>query len=94
MTYFLFKTGSMMTSKKRRVMMKNKHITDSDRLIIEHGLKNGMSFREIATETGKHRSTISREILARRTPSSKGAFQNIENIGTDNISEKVLAVGL
>jgi len=59
--------------------MKNKHITDSDRLIIEHGLKNGMSFREIATETGKHRSTISREILARRTPSSKGAFGRVTN---------------
>ena len=60
-------------------MMKNKHITDSDRLVIEHCLKDRMSFREIATETGKHRSTISREILTRRTPSSKGAYGRVTN---------------
>jgi len=56
-----------------------KHITDSDRLVIEHCLKNKMSFKEIAIETGKHRSTISREILARRTPSSKGAYGRVTN---------------
>lgn len=56
-----------------------KHITDSERLVIEHSLKSGKSFREIANETGKHRSTISREVIARRTPSSKGAFGRVTN---------------
>ena len=60
-------------------MVKNKHITDADRLVIEHGLKDRMSLKKIAVATGKHRSTISREILARRTPSSKGAFGRLTN---------------
>ena len=59
--------------------MKKKHITDSDRLVIEHCLKDRMPFREIAVKTEKHRSTISREILTRRTPSSKGAYGRVTN---------------
>lgn len=59
--------------------MKNKHITDAQRLIIEHSLRDGMSFNEIGDKIGKHRSTISREVIARRTPSSKGAFGRVTN---------------
>jgi len=59
--------------------MSNKHITDSERLVIEHCLKKRMSFSEIAIEVKKHRSTISREVLARRTPSSKGAYGRLTN---------------
>ena len=60
-------------------MTTNKHINDSDRLIIEHGLREGKSLSKIAMEIGKHRSTISREIRARRTPSSKGAYGRVTN---------------
>lgn len=60
-------------------MAKNKHITDLDRLEIEHALKRGSSFKKIAAETGKHHSSVAREVLARRTPSNKGAFGRVTN---------------
>lgn len=60
-------------------MAKRKHITDLDRLEIEHELKRRSSFKKIAEKIGKHHSSISREILARRTSSSKGAFGRITN---------------
>ena len=59
--------------------MKNKHITDAERLEIEHGLRNRKSINEIAVKVGKHRSTISREILSRQTTSNKGAFGRLTN---------------
>ena len=59
--------------------MKNRHITDSERLVIEHCLKSRMSFSEIGNKIGKHRSTVSREVLTRRTPSTKGAFGRVTN---------------
>jgi len=59
--------------------MRNKHITDSQRLIIENCLRNRMSFSEIGGKIGKHRSTVSREIMSRRTPSTKGAFGRVTN---------------
>jgi len=46
---------------------------------IEHELKQRASLKKIAEKIGKHHSSISREILARRTPSSKGAFGRITN---------------
>lgn len=60
-------------------MAKRKHITDIERQEIEHELKLRSSLKQIAVKIGKHHSSISREILARRTPSSKGAFGRITN---------------
>lgn len=59
--------------------MKNKHITDAERLEIEHGLRQRKSISEIAAKIGKHRSTVSREILSRQTPSNKGAYGRLTN---------------
>jgi len=60
-------------------MAKRKHITDLERMEIEHELKQRSSLKKIAEKIGKHHSSISREILARRIPSSKGAFGRITN---------------
>ena len=54
-------------------MAKNKHLTDEERLQIEHWLKGGMSLNGIAEELGKNRSTISREIRAHWVSSDKSA---------------------
>lgn len=55
------------------------HLTDSDRLEIEHGLRQRLSFLQIARELGKSHTTISREVLKRRTDSEKGATGRIPN---------------
>lgn len=60
-------------------MAQYKHLTDLDRLEIEHGLRQGSSIRKIAAKIGKHHSTVAREILARCTPSNKGAYGRITN---------------
>ena len=60
-------------------MARNKHLTDTDRLEIEHGLRHGLSIKKIAAKLGKHHSTVAREILARRIESSKGAVGRIAN---------------
>jgi IS30 family transposase len=60
-------------------MAKNKHITDLDRLDIEQAINQGISFNKIAAKIGKHHSSVSREVLARRTPSDKGAFGRVTN---------------
>lgn len=59
--------------------MKNKHLTDLERLEIEHALRQGTSLKRIAEKIGKHHSTLAREILARRTASDKGAFGRLTN---------------
>ena len=59
--------------------MKNKHLADLERLEIEHSLRQGASLKQIAKKIGKHHSTLSREILARRTASDKGACGRIPN---------------
>lgn len=46
--------------------MKNKHLTLDERIIIQEGINKGLSFNEISQLIGKARSTISREVLARR----------------------------
>lgn len=46
-------------------MEKNKHLTDEERLMIEHLLKERTSIKQIAVKIGKSTSTISREIRAR-----------------------------
>jgi IS30 family transposase len=60
-------------------MGKNKHLTDKERLHIEHWLKAGVSLNGIAEELGKSRSTISREIRARAVPSDKSGVGRIPN---------------
>lgn len=42
--------------------MKNKHLSYDDRLDIETGLKNNLSFKQIAKDLGKDCTTISKEI--------------------------------
>ena len=54
-------------------MAKNKHLTDHDRLEIEHDIRHHVSFRQIATHLNKSHTTISREIFNRRVASNKGA---------------------
>jgi IS30 family transposase len=60
-------------------MEKYKHITDADRLEIEHGLRHRLSIKKIAAKIGKLPSTVSREICARSIASNKGAFGRITN---------------
>ena len=56
-----------------------RHITDTDRLEIEHSLRQGVALKKIAAKIGKHHTTVAREILARRVESDKGAFGRITN---------------
>lgn len=60
-------------------MAKNKHLTDAERLEIEHGLRHGLSIKKIAAKIGKHHSTVAREICARSLISNKGAFGRTTN---------------
>ena len=60
-------------------MAKNKHLTDLERLEIEHGVRHGLSLKKIAAKIGKHHSTVAREILARSVASDKGAYGRITN---------------
>jgi len=60
-------------------MAKNKHLTDIERLEIEHALRQGVSLKKIAAKISKHHSTVAREILARRVASEKGAFGRVTN---------------
>jgi transposase, IS30 family len=60
-------------------MSKNKHLTDSDRAEIEHGLRHGLSINKIAAKIGKHHSTVAREICSRSVASDKGAFGRLTN---------------
>ena len=42
------------------------HLTDSERLPIEHELHQGISLQQVARRLGKNPSTISREVRKRR----------------------------
>lgn len=55
------------------------HLTESDRLKIEYGLRRRMSFQQLAQELGKSRSTICREVLKHRKASTKGAKGRLAN---------------
>jgi len=55
------------------------HLTDSERLQIEHELHCGMSLQQIARKLGKSHSTVSREVLKHRVDSGKGAAGRISN---------------
>ena len=56
--------------------MKSKHLSYDDRLNIEKGLKEGCSFREIASRIDKSLSTVSREIKLHRYPKERNLFNN------------------
>jgi IS30 family transposase len=60
-------------------MEKYTHLTDADRLEIEHGLRHGLSLKKIAAKIGKRPSTVAREIRARGVASDKGAFGRVTN---------------
>jgi IS30 family transposase len=60
-------------------MSKNTHLTDRDRLQIEHSIRHQESFRQIAKTIGKYHTTISREVLNRRVVSNKGATGRLSN---------------
>ena len=60
-------------------MAKYKHLTDDERLLIEHLLKERTSIKKIAVKVGKSASTISREIRARALESEKSAPYRIKN---------------
>ena len=42
--------------------MKNKHLSFDERLEIERGLKNNLSFKQIGKNIGKDCTTVSKEI--------------------------------
>lgn len=44
------------------VTMKNKHMSDHDRIIIDNGLRDGLSFKAIARKLNKDCTTISKEV--------------------------------
>ncbi len=55
------------------------HLTLSDRIKLEHELKAGRSFQEIADLLGKARSTILREVKKHRVESLKPGYHRIPN---------------
>jgi IS30 family transposase len=59
-----------------KVERKNKHLTLDDRLAIQQGLTQGMTFKAIANEIGKDQTTISKEVRKRLsiTPSTTSHF--------------------
>ena len=56
--------------------MKSKHLRFEDRLLIEKGLKEGCSFKEIASRIEKSLSTVSREVKLHRFPKECNMFNN------------------
>ena len=55
------------------------HLTHSERDLIESGLRNHDSLKEIARKVGKSPSSISREVMKHRVESNKGAFGRVTN---------------
>lgn len=56
-----------------------KHTTDAQRLTIEHMLREHASLRSIARAIGKSLKTVTREVVARRVESFKGAAGRVPN---------------
>lgn len=54
--------------------MKNKHLTFDDRLEIEAGLKDGLSFKKISNKINKDATTISKEIRNHYQVKNSGAI--------------------
>jgi len=55
------------------------HLSTSDRLKIEHCLRGGKNFQEIAGFLEKARSTIVREVQKHRVESLKAGYHRIPN---------------
>lgn len=55
-------------------MSKGKHLTLSDRIRVQLGLNQNMSFKQIAAELGKDPTTISKEVRNHRSPLRSGAL--------------------
>ena len=53
---------------------KNLHLTDQDRIIIEKGIENGSTKAAIALTLGKDKSTIGKEIKARRVQTYRCSY--------------------
>ena len=60
-------------------MAKNKHLTNDERLQIEHLLNEQTPLKQIAVKLEKHPATISREVRARAIVSDKGARYRVRN---------------
>ena len=56
------------------VMSKFKHLDLSDRIAIEHGLVEGLSFKKIAVRIEKHCSTVSLEVRKRSSVQKTGGY--------------------
>ena len=60
-------------------MPKGKHLTFDDRLSIQMGLNEGLTFKEIAIRLGKDSSTVSKEIRKHRFTKRTDRFNPCEN---------------
>lgn len=58
--------GSLTVQKEVSVKSKQKHLTLSDRILIEQGLNEGKSFKAIASSIGKDPTTVSKEVKKHR----------------------------
>ena len=55
------------------------HLTHDQRTLIENGLRNRKSFKEIARDIGKAHTTVSREVQKHCVTSDKGAYGRVTN---------------
>ena len=60
--WYNIKLDGAYSIEKRLNFMKNKHLSFDERLEIEKGLKENLSFKEIGRVLGKDCTTISKEI--------------------------------
>jgi IS30 family transposase len=71
--------GRLQQGKPTMAKAKYKHLSDEDRLQIEHGLRQNMSFRKIAKLIAKDKKNVQREVKKHRVESLKGAQGRITN---------------
>ena len=64
---------------------KNLHLTDQDRIIIEKGIENGSTKAAIALTLGKDKSTIGKEIKARRVQTYRCSSYHFMFTGLDQV---------
>ena len=58
---------------------KYKHLTFDERLTIQEGLNAGLSFSKIASQIGKHRTTVAKEV--KRNAEVSNSSTNVINSG-------------
>lgn len=63
---------------------KYKHLTFDERLTIQEGLNAGLSFSNIASQIGKHRTTVAKEV--KRNAEVSTSSTNVINSDTVNNS--------